>query len=870
MISVRPGMTLFCILFCILWMQRSAYVHAQSDVQPGSQPGLQSNAQSGSQQGLPQGLQPPRVKHRVDAVYPESARKKQRHGVVILRVLVETSGQVKRFEVLHSAGEDLDAAAIAAILRWRFYPARHHGKEVAAWIRVPFKFALPREVPAHRRPVLQQQKQVETKPGLVKPRPQEEKKKAGEEEAIEVAVRGQKRVRSRAISDFVISNDVLTLAPRQSAADLLTRAPGLYVAQQAGEAVAHRLFLRGFDAEHGQDIELYVGPVPVNQPSHIHGQGYADLNFVIPEVVLSLRVMEGVYDPRQGDFAVAGSAHFELGMQERGYFASTTFGSFGRVRVFLGWAPKGEDERTFAAAVFSRTDGFGQNRGAISGGGMGQYVFAIGSWRAMFHAAAFGNRGNIAGVLRKDDIDSGRVDFYGSYPEPTANAMSALSARTQLALTLERPFDNGARAGMVLWVALTTFRLRINFTGYMERSRVEPSWVGRGDLNEQENQQLSIGTRFYHRTPRFAPWKWFAGNVELGLDFRTDLTGQAQRLLRVPKNDVWDERVDASIWGADVGVYADLDLRLGSHVRLRGGLRADLLYYDVNDKLGNFIPPYQVASHLVGYRRTALGVAVGPRATLEYKPWRWLELSVAYGEGYRSPQARQLTEGENAPFTKVYGADLGATLRFWKERLVFRTAAYLTFLSSDLAFDPSTARLEKTGRSSRKGFVAHLLAKPWPWLTGTLSVTFVHATLDEPPPATPENPNPSFVPGQLLPQVPPLVIRADLGAEHGLVRFWQGTLVGRIGIGLSYLSPRPLPFSEFADPVFLLDASVSLSWRFLKIGLEILNLTGQQYAATEFSYASAWDQRSIPSLVPARHISAGAPRSFLITVSGHF
>src|SRR5690606_4708419 len=113
--------------------------------------------------------------------------------------------------------------------------------------------------------------------------------------------------------------------------------------------------------DHGQDIELTVDGVPVNQPSHLHGQGYADLGFVIPETVRSLRVVEGVYDPAQGDFAVAGSADFQPGVAQRGIQLSSSYGAFNTLRELALWAPEGQAEDTFAAVLFRKTRGFGQN-----------------------------------------------------------------------------------------------------------------------------------------------------------------------------------------------------------------------------------------------------------------------------------------------------------------------------------------------------------------------------------------------------------------------------------------------------------------------------------------------------------------------------
>jgi hypothetical protein len=141
----------------------------------------------------------------------------------------------------------------------------------------------------------------------------------------------------------------------------------------------------------------------------------------------------------------------------------------------------------------------------------------------------------------------------------------------------------------------------------------------------------------------------------------------------------------------------------------------------------------------------------------------------------------------------------------------------------------------------------------------------VDATLLEPPPATAGEPDPPFVEGQSLPFVPPVVLRADLGAKRALVSdAGLGGLEGRAGIGFSFLSPRPLPFGDFAEPVALLDASAGLVWGPLDLGLEIYNVLDAEYAAVEYSFASHWDPSEARPRTPARHISAGAPRSFMI------
>lgn len=812
-------------------------------------------------------LTAPQPLTRVSASYPAEELESGRSADVLLSAAISAGGAISDIQVVKSGGAPFDREAQTALEKWTFAPARRGEQPIDSTVQVPFRFNArpPVKAPAPTPPPVDHTHPPPVDTGTPSGAPHTDEPAA----SFESKVKGT-RPDTRGASDFALPGDIVHAAPHQSAGDLLGAAPGVYIARPEGDAIAHQVYLRGFDAEHGQDIEFTMGAIPINLPSHIHGQGYADLNLIIPEVVRTLRVTEGVYDPRQGDFAVAGSVAFDLAVEQRGFQSHSSYGSFNTFRELVLWAPRGQPEETFAAVSIRGSDGYGQNRGSLAGNAMAQYAFGTGKLRGVVHAAAYGGRAGIAGVLRLDDVQSGRVGFYDTYPDPSATAQSALAIRAQLGVTLEHTSEAGARTGFSLWFLFDDFHLRENFTGYTQRSIQRPEWVGRGDLIEQENRTFGLGARAFHRTRRFEPREWLSGTFEAGLSLKLDLIDQAQNLLQQPQNQTWDKRVDASVRGADIGLYLDADWHITKYLRLRGGLRADVLYYDIDDRLGNFIPSFMRQTHFVGFRRTALGVAWGPRIAIEVQPTKWLTLNVSYGEGYRSPQARQLEEGENAPFTKVRSVEGGVRMRLWSEKLSLTGAAYATFLDSDLAFDPSEGRLEKIGPTQRVGAVGHVIARPWKWLVGSFSVTYVHATLDAPPPASVENPSPPFTPGQLLPYVPPIVIRLDLGFEKEFVHVRNHHLAGKVGVGFTHLSSRPLPYGQFADPVSLLDISTSLRWYFLELGVQMFNVVGSEYAAVEYSFVSNWDANGVPSRVPTRHITAGPPRTVMGTLGLHF
>ncbi len=799
----------------------------------------------------------PRVVAQHDARYPPAALAAGQAGRVELLVTVLVDGTVGDVSVASSAGEALDEAAVEAMRRWVFEPARRGEVAIEARIRVPFVFAPPPvEVPE------------------VPPAPPDAGSPPAkpDEAPIEVTVRGARALRAeqRSVSDFRLERDVLTAAPRQEGVDVLRAAPGVYVGRGEGAAVAHSYMLRGFDAEHGQDIEFRVGGIPINLPSHIHGQGYADLNFLIGDVVRELRVSEGVYDPRQGDFAVAGSIDVTLGVEEaeRGVKLRSGYGAFNTFRQLVQWAPKGENEESFGAVQYFRTDGFGENRDGQGGSGLFQHRFGEGpvTFRVLgiLHAA----RASSAGVLRRDDVESGAQCFHCVYPYPTAKAQNALALRFLSGFFVDYAGDDGANGQLGLWLGYDSFRGQNNFTGFVQQSRTLARVAGRGDLIEQQNRTFSLGLTGRYRSTPFRPTSWAHGTLEVGVDGRFDVIDQAQNLLdATTRLQTWDTRVSAGVLGVDLGLWGDLDWSLTRFLRVRVGVRADVLSYDLDDRLGNFAPSSRPQGDFIqGFRRSALGVAAGPRASVEVRPTGWLSLLGAYGEGYRSPQARQLEDGEVAPFSKVRSADLGARFDFGAP-LKVTAGGYYTHLSDDVVFDAGEGRLERIGATQRLGAVLQATSRPVDWLVGSLSVTFVHATLLEPPPPSAEEPQPPFVAGQQLPFVPPVVVRGDLGVRRTFTRLWDRDLGGRAGLGFSFLSPRPLPYGEFAEPVALLDASVAVSWGPVELSFELFNALNNRYAALEYAFPSDWSPNDgVRSRTPSRHFAAGAPLSWMLSL----
>src|SRR5262245_10809498 len=178
---------------------------------------------------------------------------------------------------------------------------------------------------------------------------------------LEVTIESEKPG-GEAASRTVVGRRELELRPRLRPADIVEAVPGLFAVQHAGGGKANQYFLRGFDADHGTDVAFFVDGVPVNMVSHGHGQGFTDLHFLIPELVVGLEGYKGTYYAALGDFATAGAVDMKLAEKFEESYAQLSVGQFGIVRGLVVESPDlGDKWRAVAAAEFYRDDGPFQN-----------------------------------------------------------------------------------------------------------------------------------------------------------------------------------------------------------------------------------------------------------------------------------------------------------------------------------------------------------------------------------------------------------------------------------------------------------------------------------------------------------------------------
>jgi hypothetical protein len=586
--------------------------------------------------------------------------------------------------------------------------------------------------------------------------------------------------------------------------------------------------------------------------------------------VLSLRVLEGPFDPHQGNYAVAGSVDYEMGLRERGLTGKVTLGSYGTRRALVLWGPPGEDVHTYGGAQIAHTDGFGQNRDADQGGAMAQYEGRFGPHTTFrVSGAAYADKYHSAGLVREDDLASGRKGFYDT-EDPRQGGDGS---RFQFATDVQSKTGDFVLYQQ-LFAIRRSMRLRENFTGFLldTQEAIQEPHTQRGDLLDMHVAESTFGGRGSARTQ--VSWLGHDQEFELGYFARADsVEGVQQRILAgsdVPYRT--DTNLDSEL--ADLGLYADVALRPVSWLILRGGVRADLFVYDVHDNcavkdvsLPSSTNPPGDASCLdqqrggahrePDQRSSTASTKPMPRATLLLGPFQHFTFSLAWGTGVRSIDPSYITQDVATPFASVVAKEGGVMYArtFGDTSVVARSVFFETHVDKDLVFSETEGRSVLGGGTTRTGWIGAVRLTNG-FLDENANVTLVRAAFDDT--------------GLLVPYVPDVVIRSDTVASADLpFDVLSHTPRGSVGLGAGYVGRRALPYGQESHTIFTLDGSAALRYRGFELGLEVTNILDTRYRLAEYDFVSNFPAApgAAPTLVPARHFAAGAPRMFFVSFS---
>ena len=451
-------------------------------------------------------------------------------------------------------------------------------------------------------------------PAATKNDPKEPEKGGSYQEEIEVRGREDDLVGiAGSASEGIIGRVDLEKRPILRPGELVETTPGVIATQHSGGGKANQYFLRGFNLDHGTDFSVAVDGVPVNMPSHGHGQGYADLNFLIPETVASVAYRKGPYSAEHGDFSSAGGVELELLDRFDSGRLELSAGSFDFDRLLWADSRTGQGGGSFAAAVeLFHQDGPWQ-RGDDYRGGKAYLRYAQGdAGRGLALTALVYDASWLAtDQIPQRAVAAGRVDRFGLIdPGPRGD-----TRRASLAL---RGHQAGERSfgEWQIYAVSYDFGLVSNFTYFLD----DPE---NGDQFEQADRRLVVGGKIRRQWALELAGR--PAELAAGLDLRHDaIDNGLYRTTDLRRTRTVREDAIAQTTG---GPWGEATFAPTRGFRLRLGLRADLYDADVDaDRAANS-----------GSRRDAI---VSPKLALIFGPWRKTELYLNLGQGHHSNDAR--------------------------------------------------------------------------------------------------------------------------------------------------------------------------------------------------------------------------------------
>ncbi len=681
---------------------------------------------------------------------------------------------------------------------------------------------------------------------------------------------------TRGVGDLRIDVADLQAVQTTSAADALELAPSVFLTRTGSDAHPAQIFLRGFDAKHGQDVEVKLDGMPLNQVGNPHGHGLVDLGFIPPEALASLRVVEGPFDPQQGDFAVAGSIHARLGLGEPGLLFRTQAGSFGTTRAVAGWQAA-ERSGTLAVAEVFRTAGYGANRAAQKGSGLVRAEGGLDTrWFVLGGASA--SNYDMAGVVRRVDVESGAIDLYGTQDREQGGTFQqgfvAAGMQGDEGDTDWRVRVSGAHRNQ---------RLRTNLTGFLtdDRRAGETQHGQRGDLTDQSFTATTLAVDADIQQAFWELPRGLTGGLLAGVYGRYDDADAHTWRIRDVDDAPYRVEADYRLRQANTAVVGDGELS-GGIVTVRGGVRLDSFVTDLLDRCGakdEWHPNAEIddvncpddsrnGPRLRSESRSAGGIAASPRATLLLEPGKAHMISFAGGRGVRSYEAFALSDGERSPVSSLWGGEVGYAWKASAERWfgLHSVSLWTTHVDRDLLFDEEEVRNVVAGETRRYGGTALSELHVGPFTERT-SVTYTYAVFGDELAPSYSRYSSDRQAGQLVPYVPPWVARTDLSVAGPVGRALDRL---RGGLAVDLIAPRPLPQSERSDWVFTVDAMASARVRAVELGLAVTNLLNRSYPLAEYNFASWFPDVSgepYPTRIASRQVSPGAPRAFLGTLT---
>ena len=660
-----------------------------------------------------------------------------------------------------------------------------------------------------------------------------------------------------AASEGDVSQAQLASQPLLRPGAVLENVPGLIVTQHSGEGKANQYFLRAFNLDHGTDLATEIDDMPVNMPTHAHGQGYSDLNFLIPELVSYLHFKKGPYYSDEGDFATAGAVRMGLRSQID-TSATLGFGQNGYRRALLtGAFPLGAGELLAAGEAYQNDGPFDVPDDYNKINGVLRYHHGDDRNYWTLTGMAYSGRWNSTDQVAQRAIDEGLISRFGSL-NPTDGGETS---RASLSFNRVRRTDT-EQSQVSAYVIRYKLDLWSTFTYYLK----DPV---NGDQMLQHDDRVVYGVK--------ASKTWYTqlGNVPVtnvvGLQARVDDIKDVG-IFPTFQRQIIRTRQDARVVESNAAVYAESSVQWRDWLRMAVGLREDQFDFDVTDKMLNADNSCNLSSDSLGCDTGTKRASIfSPKLGMVLGPWAKTSFFINLADGYHSNDARGVTRstqnpnnGPVTPLTRATSAEIGlasAPLAGWTTTLdVFKLK-----LKSELVFSGDAGVTSPNGSTTRTGLEWGNAFRFNRWLSGDLNAAVSKARFDQNAPADdlgcgdadPAHPctPPIGIVGRHIPNSPTNVIDAGLTATEG-ESGWFGAVRGR------HFGEAPLVEDNSARSPAYTTVDLQVGYRNGRnwtVALDVFNALGVKWNDIAYYYASRLKSEALPQADYVVH--SGVPRT---------
>ena len=658
-----------------------------------------------------------------------------------------------------------------------------------------------------------------------------------------------------------VSQRQLASQPLLRPGAVLENVPGLIVTQHSGEGKANQYFLRAFNLDHGTDLATEVDDMPINMPTHAHGQGYTDLNFLIPELVSDLHFKKGPYYADEGDFATAGAVRMDLS-NEVADSATLGFGEDGyRRALLLGSGRAGSGTLLGAGEVYHNDGPFDRPDDYNKVNGLLRYHQGTNLDFWTLTAMTYSGRWNSTDQVPERAIETGLIDRFGSL-DPTDGGRTS---RSSLSFNRIRRTD-ADQVQFSAYVIRYKLDLWSTFTYYLK----DPV---NGDQMLQHDDRIVYGfkgskTWFTHL------WSMPSSNL-LGVQARVDDIRDVG-IDHTVQRQYLSTRQNASVVEANGAVYFENTTQWLGGLRTVLGLREDEFSFDVKDKMLNPDGTCNINSDPLRCNTGKVRANIfSPKLGIILGPWGKTTYFITLADGYHSNDARGVTRsGESAdatpviPLTRASSAELGLSaepMSRWQTTL----DVFLLKLKSELVFVGDAGVTSPSGSTTRSGIEWGNSYRINDWLRADLNAAFSRARFDHD--VSPDDlgcgdaaasrpcTQAIAITGRYIPNSPTNVIDAGLTAQHP--SGWFGSLRAR------HFGESPLVEDNSAKAPAYTTFDLQLGYQrpgHWLLAVDVFNLFDVKWNDIEYYYASRLQNEAAPKADFVVH--PGVPR----TIRAHF